>query len=60
MPTSTIDRAPHIELEPVLLPPDVLARVGYDVPPGRRQRKPAERLPRELRETRRQMTYHWF
>ena len=62
MPMRTLEM-PRIEIQPMTLPPEILARVGHDSPPvrpGRRDRRASERMPRELRETRRHMTYHWF
>lgn len=54
---------PRITIQSMTLAPEILARVGHDSPPvlpARRELRPAERAPRELRETRRHMTYHWF
>ncbi len=58
-------------LEPtiMMLQPEVLAKVGYDCPPlgtpamlprPAKRRSKYDRLPREMRDARRHMLYHWF
>lgn len=51
------------------LPPEVMAKVGYDTPPfqlevrgttSRASRSNLKSVPRALREIRGQMRYHWF
>ena len=64
---------PMVEPKLTLLSPEALAKAGYDCPPFQlpsAQALPATRRikrkgqprqqPRELREARRQMVYHWF
>jgi hypothetical protein len=57
-----------VEPRITMLQPEVLAKVGYDMPPTEsvapslpaRRRSKYDRMPRELRDARRHMLYHWF
>lgn len=58
-----------VEPRITMLQPEVLAKVGYDSPPVNapalsplpaKRRSKYDRQPRELRDARRQMLYHWF
>ncbi|MBU6429017.1 MAG: hypothetical protein KGR26_08405 [Cyanobacteria bacterium REEB65] len=51
---------PKVEPIPTFLPPEILAKVGYDVPPAATKLTRRQVPPRDLRQVRKQMTYHWF
>lgn len=52
-----------VEPKLAVLTPEILAKVGYDVPPSPKALRKDRRRhfeQRDLRDARRSMTYHWF